>query len=145
MENASKALIIAGSILVSIVIITLGVMIVNNVTGLVRQQSDMSGQEVQAFNSKFDSYEGIISGSSARALYTLIRSHNNANVNEPTLQVTLTINGTEFDENNSTQAASETAVTMPKNELKTGNTYNCTFATDPNSGRITAINLQKQQ
>ena len=143
MENASKALIIAGSILVSIVIITLGVMIVSNVTGLVRQQSDMSGQEVQAFNSKFDTYEGKISGSSARALYTLVRSHNSSSANDSTLQVSLTIDGGDF-EAGATQAAADDNVTLPANTLKSGSTYNCTFATDPNSGRITAINLQKQ-
>ena len=145
MENASKALIIAGSILVSIVIITLGVMIVNNVTGLVRQQSDMSGQEVQAFNSKFDTYEGRITGSSARALYTLVRSHNNANKADKTLQVNLTINKGDFEANATQEATDADASMDPNNELKTGSTYNCTFATDPNSGRITAINLEKQQ
>ncbi len=141
MENASKALIIAGSILVSIVIISLGVMIVQNVSGLVKSQSDMSGQEVQSFNSKFEQYEGIVSGATARSLYTAVRSHNNQNANDPTLQVSLKIDGGDFAAG-ATQATSESAVTLPANTLKSGKTYNVTFATDPNSGRITAINIQ---
>ena len=51
MENASKALIIAGSILVSIVIITLGVMIVNNVRDTINNNSNLSAQEVISYNS----------------------------------------------------------------------------------------------
>ena len=46
MENASKALIIAGSILVSIVIITLGVMIVSNVTETIQKNSSLTEQEI---------------------------------------------------------------------------------------------------
>ena len=143
MENASKALIIAGAILISIVIITLGVMIVNNVTGLINNSSNMSEQEVATFNAKFESYEGSQKGANAISLYKLVRSHNSANVDDPTLQITLTISDTEFSAG-ATKAAATTAPALPTNDLKTGNTYNVTFATDPNSGRITAINIKKK-
>lgn len=146
MENASKALIIAGSILVSIVIISLGVMIVSNVTGLVQSSSDMSGEEVRTFNSPFIAYEGTQKGSNARTLYNLVRSHNNTHTDDKSLQITLTIDAGDFDEG-STQAANDgdKDAEIASNTLKAGNTYNVTYATDPNSGRITAINIQTKK
>lgn len=57
MENASKALIIAGAILLSILIIALGVFVFNQAKSAVGN-TGLSDQEVAAFNSKFDSYEG---------------------------------------------------------------------------------------
>lgn len=143
MENASKALIIAGSILVSIVIITLGVMIVNNVRDTITDNSNLSATEVNAFNSQFDTYEGKQSGTNARALYNVVRNHNNQNTDDPTLQILLTIDGGEYTGSDVYVAATDTVKDMPKNTLKAGNTYNVTFATDKSSGRITAINIKK--
>ena len=143
MENASKALIIAGSILVSIVIITLGVMIVNNVRDTITDNSNLSAKEVNAFNSQFDTYEGKQSGTNARALYNVVRNHNNQNTDDPTLQILLTIDGGEYTGSDVYVAATDTVKDMPANTLKAGNTYNVTFATDKSSGRITAINIKK--
>ena len=57
MENASKALIIAGAILLSILIISLGIMVFQNAKSTVGS-ADMSETEMQAFNGKFSSYLG---------------------------------------------------------------------------------------
>ena len=57
MENASKALIIAGAILLAIVIISLGLIVVNNVRN-VTDNTNLSEQEIQSFNAKFTAYEG---------------------------------------------------------------------------------------
>ena len=135
MENASKALIIAGSILVSIVIITLGVMIVNNVTGLVRTSSDMSEQEVATFNSKFENYEGFrVSGSNVRALYNAIKSNNNQHQDDPTLQVgfQLTERQEEFENSSATPVEIETKVS----EILVGRNYKVEFSRDQASNRI---------
>ena len=67
MENASKALIIAGAILLSILIIALGVFVFNQAKSAVGN-TGLSDQEVAAFNSKFDSYEGNQKGSSVKAV-----------------------------------------------------------------------------
>ena len=140
MENASKALIIAGAILLSILIIGLGIFIYQQAAGAM-SGANLDPQKVEAFNSKFEQYEGTVSGTQARALYTLIRTHNNGNVDDTTLQVALTIDGSDF-EPGATQAASDTAIVLPANTLKAGKTYNVTFATDPNSGFITACNIR---
>jgi len=59
MENASKALIIAGAILISIVLIAVGVLVVNNMNEPVDEAiAQMSDQAKRIFNSKFESYAG---------------------------------------------------------------------------------------
>ena len=140
MENASKALIIAGAILLSILIIGLGMFIYQQAAGAM-SGANLDPQKVDAFNSPFQQYEGTVSGTQARSLYNLIRTHNNGKVDDTTLQVALTIDGNDF-EAGATQAASDTAIVLPANTLKAGKTYNVTFATDPNSGYITACNIR---
>ncbi len=76
MENASKALIIAGAILLSILIIGLGMGVFNSAdkaTG----SSNLDETEQRAHNSKFSpTYEGKQSGSSVKALVNAIKSNN---------------------------------------------------------------------
>ena len=57
MENASKALIIAGAILLSILIISLGIMVYNNSKNTVGS-ANLSKQEIATFNSEWESYRG---------------------------------------------------------------------------------------
>ena len=57
MENASKALIIAGAILLAILLISLGIMIFNQAQSAI-DGSGMSDAELTAFNQKFTKYEG---------------------------------------------------------------------------------------
>lgn len=142
MENASKALIIAGAILLSILIIGLGMFIYQQAAGAM-SGANLDPTKIEAFNSQFLQYEGTKSGTQARALYSLIRAHNTGNTDDTSLQVVLTIDGGDF-EAGATKAAydGDTTVVLPANTLKAGRTYNITFATDPNSGYITACNIQ---
>lgn len=80
MENASKALIIAGAILLSILLISLGIMVFNQAQGVI-DGSGMDAAELQSFNSKFVKYEGEKKGSEIRALAQEIIA-NNANEND---------------------------------------------------------------
>ena len=66
MENASKALIIAGAILLSILLISLGIMIFNTAQDTTKN-SGMTQAQVSAFNNKFSKYEGTIKGSEVRS------------------------------------------------------------------------------
>ena len=76
MENASKALIIAGAILLAILIISLGIMIYNQAAGIA-QNNSMNELEIQQFNQKFTQYEGSeIRGSSVRALQQVVNASN---------------------------------------------------------------------
>lgn len=76
MENASKALIIAGAILISIVLITLGVVIIGQGQSVVNS-SNMDDQQVSTWNQKFTQYEGSsVSGGNVNALINAVISNN---------------------------------------------------------------------
>lgn len=78
MENASKALIIAGAILISILIVGLGVIIYQNVAGIAKTGT-LDAQEITAHNSPFEGYFGdYVSGSNVKALLTQVQANNSA-------------------------------------------------------------------
>ncbi|MBP3800701.1 MAG: hypothetical protein J6I85_01520 [Clostridia bacterium] len=83
MENASKALIIAGAILIAIVLITLGVVILqqgDKTTGT--GETALNSREIESFNSQFQKYEGeSVSGTNVRALINAVNSSNAAQKN----------------------------------------------------------------
>ena len=76
MENASKFLIIAGSIIISLVLVGLGVMIYQRVAPSITG-AGVDEYEVTQFNSKFDGYFGTsVTGSNVKGLIsTVLRSN----------------------------------------------------------------------
>ena len=74
MENASKALVIAGAILVSIILVSLGIVVINQVKSKI-SNANITSEEVQAFNSKFDTYLGDINGTQANQLNSLCKAN----------------------------------------------------------------------
>lgn len=91
MENASKALIIAGSILIALLLVSVGIMLFNGSTGLFNSaKSKMTDQEKSLFNSTFTAYEGKnISGTSVKELLRTVVVNNDDKENNPHI----TING----------------------------------------------------
>ena len=76
MENASKALIIAGAILISILIISLGVLVYNQASSTV-SKANLNSQEAQAQNSKFESYFGTdVTAQEVKNLLSEVRTNN---------------------------------------------------------------------
>ena len=76
MENASKALIIAGAILLAILIIGLGVFIYNQASNTV-SDTGMDQIAVRQFNAQFEPYiMDNASGATAMALYDTVQSYN---------------------------------------------------------------------
>lgn len=76
MENASKALLIAGAILIAIVLITFGVMILGQGSEIIKSSS-MSETEVSTFNAKFTSFEGDkVRGSKVNSLLNTVVQNN---------------------------------------------------------------------
>ena len=89
MENASKALIIAGAILISIILISIGVMVVNSGQQLVDTAgSKMSQQDLQAYNADYLGYIGQQRGSTVRSLIQTVQSNNSTNKD---LQIKVTV------------------------------------------------------
>lgn len=84
MENASKALIIAGAILLSILIIAIGMYIYSSAQAQVNNSlTTMSTSEIEGFNSTFTSYEGVQTGSQVKALVNRLISNANTYKEEP--------------------------------------------------------------
>ena len=78
MENASKALIIAGAILLGILIVGLGMYIYQQAVGAM-EGINFDTQQIQSYNAKFEQYEGRQSGTSAIQLCNDVRAHNSSN------------------------------------------------------------------
>ena len=82
MENASKALIMAGAILIAIILISLGLQIVSPNKGVTNQLGDLSSSmEVSMFNSQFTQYEGVRRGTEVNDLIRKINLNNTRNSN----------------------------------------------------------------
>jgi len=108
MENASKALIIAGAILLSIVLITLGVVIIGRGQEAV-DKANIDDQVVSTWNQKFTQYAGnSVRGTNVNILINAVLSSNatcNSNgetdkfikiksTNPATTEETVTLNAT---------------------------------------------------
>ena len=77
MENASKALIIAGAILISILLISIGIILINSGRSVTSTgTTQMQSQEIETFNSRFTAYEGSRKGSELRSLFSAVKSSN---------------------------------------------------------------------
>ena len=91
MENASKALIIAGAILLSILLISLGIMIFSNASGVIDSNA-MDEVAVNTFNQKFTQYAGTnVRGSNVNALLKSIVQNNLTNSGDESKQVEIEI------------------------------------------------------
>ena len=134
MENASKALIIAGAILLSILIISLGIMIFRQASGVVDSNA-MDEVAVSAFNQKFEQYVGDnVRGSNVQALINTIVQNNLTNSADASKQVTLTLDGTSKG-----KITSKTGIS-----ILTGKSYKVEIVTDSKSGYITEVKATKQ-
>lgn len=123
MENASKALIIAGAILLSILLISLGIMIFNQAQDTV-SNSGMSKAEISAFNNQFYKYEGKSQkGTDVKALIQEIKASNASDLAAG--------NG------RSITGAPETST------ISSSAKYTVEFTTDSTTGYIKAVTITK--
>ena len=83
MENASKALIIAGAILLSILIIAIGMYIYTSSHNSISEAgSQISEQEKTSFNQQWNTYEGAQGGNNVKALLQKVIANCNTNAEE---------------------------------------------------------------
>ena len=112
MENASKALIIAGAILISILLIGLGVGVYQMASGTVKS-ANLGSQEAQAQNSQFEDLFGDRKTSAdVKNIMTLVRNNNiTGNTNAEQKEIHILYNGV------------ETAPSKVAQAVKAGKTY----------------------
>ena len=143
MENASKALIIAGAILLAILIISLGILIYNQASSVVNDNA-MSQVEITQFNTQFTQYQGTQRGSAVRALYQEVLS-NNVSQDDDDRQVSINLSSATADipklEKSATQIPSLSGI-------KTGGSYEVGIEYGPtgqsNAGLVTNITIRKK-
>ena len=144
MENASKALIIAGAILLSILIISLGIMVYNNAKNTVGS-ANLNKQELQTFNAEWESYIGKKrTASEVRTMCQAVIA-NNASVAQLATNryIVVTNTGTA----NTTTAAVDTTgaksadITTLINGLSNANTYTVTAGYD-NLGLVVGLDFK---
>ena len=83
MENASKALIIAGAILLSILIIAIGMYIYTSSHNSISEAgSQISEQEKTSFNQQWNAFEGAQGGNNVKALLQKVIANCNTNAEE---------------------------------------------------------------
>ena len=136
MENASKALIIAGAILLSILIIGLGMAIYQQAAGAMNG-ANMDPTKIQAYNSEFLNYDGT----QVRALLDTVRSHNLAHTDDPSLNVTVMTSTAAGVTAAPTAVVTATDVNNVKKTINAGKTYTVDFGYDANSGFIVAVGI----
>ena len=116
MENASKALIIAGAILLAILIISLGLVVYNQAKNTIGN-INLSQQEKEAFNSKFSSYQGDkVAGAQVNSLFQTVISSNQAesDANTGAIVSTVSVDGTKIIDSGAVVSGKATYVTTGK-------------------------------
>lgn len=132
MENASKALIIAGAILLSILIISLGIMMFNQASGVLNNNS-MTEVEVSTFNQKFEQYLGEkVRGANVNSLIQAVNT-NNMSTDDETKQV-------EIVDSAKLGIAADDKNMYPK-KAKTGDTYKVEIKETTSGGLIHKIEI----
>lgn len=95
MENASKALLMAGTILISLMVISALVFAYRDLTSVKRQESEnQKVEEIAEFNKSFESYEKDLNGTQMFSLANKIADYNTKyvdNMNEGYERITLTV------------------------------------------------------
>lgn len=135
MENASKALIIAGAILLAILIIGLGMMVFNNAKNALTS-ANLDQEQIDAFNSKFESYIGDNKrGTDVRTLCSTVSS-SNATESEEEYKITIVYEGNNYK----TQSELMTLRDLIKNGLR----YELTATFNDNTHLISIITITKK-
>ena len=118
MENASKALIIAGAILISILIIGLGVYFYNMAANAGKTQ-DLDLQAAEAHNQQFTAYFGERkSANDVKTLMSTVRGNNiTGNTNGKTQNITVIFKG------GNVNVLTITSPAQVQSEVKAGKTY----------------------
>ena len=137
MENASKALIIAGAILLSILIIGLGMLIFNQAKDAM-SNTGMDKQKIDAYNSDFEAYVGNnVNGTRVRSLIDTVRTHNISTQDDESLLITVTPNNIE-----SASAGTDTStLNTTKGKIQAGKNYKVELEYDNSTGYVNNVKI----
>ncbi len=141
MENATKALIIAGGILIGILILSIGVLLINNAQTLSRSYDEkLQTDAINGFNNKFMQFATEINAQQMVSLINMIYENNRTNYADR--KITINVSGDHelrFVTGNEIVADDDTFKIM--NE---GRTYECTQVKYYSSGYIKSMLFRKK-
>ena len=141
MENASKALIIAGAILLAILLITLGIYIFQQAQSTVNN-SGMSQAEIQSFNSQFTKYEGKIKGSAVKSLIQEVNVNNSQDEsNEHQITIKGKTTGTGANATTDIPLASKSSNKYLTKGIVNTQTYEVKITDYAGNGRVSEITI----
>lgn len=139
MENASKALIIAGAILISIVLVSVGVIVVNSLSPD-QAVDEMTQQEVNTFNSKFTNSIGDNRlGSVARTLISTVITNNASYASDTSNQVAIT-----FSDASLSASTDASALSAARNKIINNARYDITVTENHPNGKVKTITIVKK-
>ena len=146
MENAPKALIIAGSILITIMIISLGVVVFRRMSEPIQNDSSLSEAQVRAFNEKITPNTGEhVSGTKVNVLINHIYAVNSSKEYEG-VQITFPIK--DRSGNDTTNVLKKDGTFSKPNLAKKVETssmyYKVTYTFNNNTGMINQITVVKE-
>ena len=140
MENASKALIIAGAILLAILIISLGIMIYNQASGVVNNNS-MSEVDISSFNTRFTQYQGNnIRGAQVNSLLEQVRNNNVTYQDDSSRQVSISVTASNW-QTSGTKPSGNIAGNSSFSKALTGETYKVECTMDEDTGLVNKITI----
>lgn len=146
MENASKALIIAASILVAIMLVAMGVTILNKAQSSADTTS-LDTTEITMFNQKFERYSDDQLGSQVKSLISFCISNASTNKDDPSCLPTVALTdgttasgGSSASDNNATYISNLGKI---RKEVVSTSTYSveCGYA---GTGLINSITITKK-
>ena len=140
MENASKALIIAGAILLSILLITLGIMVFKQAQYSIGN-GGMSKAQVSTFNSNFTKYEGTKTGSDVKSLIQEVNASNIQDKEDNTgREIKLVAEGFTLANGSSTSGAT----TYKTSGVASAGKYGVEVTQTDSSGYVSEITITKK-
>lgn len=151
MENASKALIIAGAILLSILIIAIGMYIYNSSTNSIYgAATQISQQDIAAFNNQLEMYADRQVGTNVRSLITVMASICKENAEEetklPDLHLEPKDGATVIDvEPTVADGTMQIEFNKAKAQVEARHYYNVVFNTCPVTGLIDCVVVEYEK
>ena len=148
MENASKALLIAGAILIAILLIGVAMLVFNGGRGGIDAAvMEMSANEKMMFNQKFTQYEGTsIIGANVRELIGNVISSNSTYQKIDGKLVTLKVGNTSYIPDASATGndpIKSNEMSAVKATINTGATYTVTLSYNKATGLVNQVAITK--
>ena len=135
MENASKALLIAGGVLIALIIISMLIMMLNKMSNLKNaQQEQIEIEQLAAFNAEFEAYnKKAMYGTDVITLINKVAENNKIYSGNTDYQIVITLNG-------NVMTSSTTSIGTDFEQ----NIFKCTKIGYNEHGRVSSIEINKR-